>query len=410
MAPIPIKSRVLMEVARRFQRTKAARTGVAGRSRPIDYEDLLQTSGSKDGEERRLAERDLELAEQQGLVEIIRHRRTGLRQQVRVIAEKEPELFAFAGMDAPSAVRAEIQALFEKAADFAVPEIRQSEWLAFCVGMNQAAKEGRSIAPFDKTNVPEIEEMLVLLAKLLSWNGESLIRFASSLLCRNSKRLEELQARLDACLVRITNGSVRSLSQLGILPNERSIWLHGPLKILLPEGEIDLGLLHGPARLSLSDLKRGMLAMDAPRFLTVENQAMFHELCKVRSGTLLASSGSEGGFAHSAVIDFLRMLPGEMECWHFGDSDPKGFEIMADLRERSGRTIHSLQMIYRPDIKSPALTKEDLATIDRLSLSAFLISEEKLQLEVMRNAGDRGNFEQESLGPPSCFWPPYPLH
>ena len=407
MAPPVTTSRVLAEVARRFQRTKAARTGVVGRSRLIDYEDLLHSSGCKDGEERRLAEHDLELAEQQGLLEIIRHRRTGLCQQVRVIAEKEPELFSLVGLAAPSAIRAEIRALIENAKGFCVPESRRAQWLAFCDGIMEDVTSGRSIAPFDKDNLGEIEEMLGLLAKLLSWKGESLIRFASSLLCRNSKRLEELQARLETCLSRITHETIKSLADLSILPNERSVWIHGPLKIILPDGEIDLALLLGPTRLSLSDVNRGKLATQAPRFMTVENQAMFHELCKLRSGVVLASSGSEGGFAHSAVIGVLRQLPRELECRHFGDSDPKGFEILADLRERSGRVIHSFQMRYRPDSASPPLTQEDLGTINRLLLSAFLTFDEKQELEKMLQERRKGQFEQESLGTPATNWPFY---
>jgi len=238
MASPVTTSRVLAEVVRRFQRTKAARTGVPGRSRLMDYEDLLHNSGCKDGEERRLAEHDLEVAEQQGLLEILRHRRTGLHQQVRVIAEKEPELFALVGLAAPSLVRSEIRALFESARGFPVAESRSAEWIAFCENMMDDVISGRSIAPFDRDNLREIEEMLGLLAKLLSWKSESLIRFASSFLCRNSKRLEELQGRLETCLARITRGTITSLADLGILPNERSIWVHGPLKIILADAKL----------------------------------------------------------------------------------------------------------------------------------------------------------------------------
>ena len=122
---------------------------------------------------------------------------------------------------------------------------------------------------------------------------------------------------------------------------------------------------------------------------------------------VLASSGSEGGFAHSAVIGLLGRLPRDLECWHFGDSDPKGFEILADLRERSGRAIHSFHMSYRPDTASSAVTKEEVVTINRLLLSAFLTLEEKHELEKMLNAGRKGQYEQESLGSPASKWPFY---
>jgi hypothetical protein len=373
----------------------------------MDYEDLLESSGCKDGDERRLAERDLEAAEQRGLLQIVRHRRTALCQQVRVVPEKEQELFALVGLAAPSVVRAELRMLIENAKGLSVPENRRTQWASYFERLIEDVAAGRSIAPFDRGNIPEIREMLHLLAALLSWKGESLTRFASSLLCGNSKRLEELQPRLEASLSGITDEAITSFVDLGILPNERSIWLHGPLKLILPDGEVNLGLLRGPTRLSLSDLICAKVVTEAQRFLTVENQAMFHELCKLRSGAILASSGSEGGFAHSAIIHFLGQVPSEIECWHFGDSDAKGFEILANLRERSGRRIGPLHMGYRPDPTSARLTKDDLNSINRMCASKFLIDSEKEELKSMRKCGKKGLFEQESLGRPFHSWPFY---
>lgn len=126
------------------------------------------------------------------------------------------------------------------------------------------------------------------------------------------------------------------------------------------------------------------------------------------SDTILTSSGSEGGFANSAVVTFLLTLPANVELWHFGDSDPKGFDILRDLRERSGREIRSLHMRFRPSGKprSP-LDGEDLKTIHRLLASEFITAGERAELEKIREADDKGDFEQESLGRPAVDWPFY---
>jgi hypothetical protein len=60
-------------------------------------------------------------------------------------------------------------------------------------------------------------------------------------------------------------------------------------------------------------------------------------------------------------------LPAALECHHFGDSDEAGFEILRDLRDRSGRDLQPLHM-------------------------------------------ERGRVpaEQESLGAPRAKWPFYP--
>ena len=98
----------------------------------------------------------------------------------------------------------------------------------------------------------------------------------------------------------------------------------------------------------------------------------------------------------------------DVELWHFGDSDPKGFDILRDLRERSGRKIRSLHMQFRPcgGIRSP-LDAEDRRTINRLLASEFIIAGEKTQLDKMKDAGHKGDFEQESLGRPAFEWPFY---
>jgi len=167
-------------------------------------------------------------------------------------------------------------------------------------------------------------------------------------------------------------------------------------------------LLKTAIRVGAEDIRRATIETPAIRCVTVENAAMLHELAKLSSGTLLASSGSEGGFANSAVITFLKALPSKVELWHFGDSDPKGFDILRDLRERSGRDIHSLHMGFRPSFESPTpLVSEDMKTIARLLASDFLTAEEKVHIEKMKQAGHRGDFEQESLGKPSADWPYY---
>lgn len=246
-----------------------------------------------------------------------------------------------------------------------------------------------------------------MLPRLLAWEGESLMRFASTVLCDNSKRLEQLQARLETCLDIITKGESPSLAALGITGNERSLLLHGPLQLRIGEEVLDIECLGGPVRISLGDICRANLTTKAVRCLTVENAAMLHELAKLREGILLAGSGSEGGFAHSATIAFLKKLPLEIECWHFGDSDPAGFDILRDLRERTGRTIRSLHMRFRDHPGGVLLSSAERAVAERLIVSPVLWDAEKEALRQMLAAGRKGRYEQEALGTPQRGWPFY---
>lgn len=401
MTPSPAPPAVLRALADGYARTRAARTGSGRRDYFIDYEDLLTAASSATGEARVCAERDLIRAENDGLLKIDRHRRTRLPLKVRFFITQEKKLFARIGQTPPGARRGELAELFDQAKNFHAPEIWKDGWRTFCHQMAEAAHTGQALAPFARDRLDETTEILQLLPRLLSWEGESLTRFASTLLCGDSKRLEQLQTKLETCLARITGEQITRFPQIGITPNERAITLHGPVEFLFPEGVLNAALLRNPFRLDRRDLDRAEIRTGAVKCLTVENAAMLQELAKVNAGILLAGSGSEGGFAHSALVTFLSKLPATVELHHFGDSDPAGFDILRDLRRRTGRTIHSAWMRYRPAPNAPTLTRQDQNTLERLINDDTLAESEKAELRKITEAGNKGRFEQESLGPPA---------
>lgn len=46
----------------------------------------------------------------------------------------------------------------------------------------------------------------------------------------------------------------------------------------------------------------------------------------------------------SGTVALLKRLPPNIDCWHFGDSDDAGFEILRVLQGKSGRNFRSLHM------------------------------------------------------------------
>jgi hypothetical protein len=402
-------TRVAQFLAERHRKSKAGRTGTAARDVIVIFKDLLETIDCRHGSERAAAIRELEHLENLGLIELERHRRDpSAILQVRLTLEQGEALFAHLGLSGPQEERESLARQFREASTLPVPGHLTPGWKSFCESLAEAALEGGSVQPFDRANPDQTREILTALPAILAWQGESDLRFASSILFGDSKRLKALRPRLESCLQRISNEAAHTLADFGILEHDRSLLLHGPLALGFGAEELDLNLLESPVRLSATDLLRATFHTTATRCLTVENAAMLHELAKRRSGVLLASSGSEGGFANSAVISFLQALPSHVELWHFGDSDPKGFEILADLRRRTGRSIRSLHMQFRPaSPPAPPLTAADTTTIARLLAADFLSSEEKQQLEQMRSTGTKGCFEQEAFGHPGAHWPFY---
>jgi len=350
------RSPVLEALARRYERSKAGRTGEAGRDITMDAEELLRDAGAVEGESRALAEQQLREAERMRLLEIVplhKRDRSSLH-RIRFSPANEEKLYETVGWQTPKTNREALAGQFAAAAVDLVPERWRKHWTNWCESLRQSAIIGGPVEPFDRNPTAENAELLTLLPKLLAWEGESLVRFASCVLCGDSKVLESLAARdkdgefrdklrgkLGRLLAGITDGQIRTLDDLEILPNPRFALAHGPLQLLLSGHWLDLGLLTGAFRLAASDIDRAeRIATSARRCLTVENEATFHELAKLESGELLIQTSYPG----SGTLKLLRRLPDEMEFWHFGDSDEAGFDILRVLREKSGRDFQPLHM------------------------------------------------------------------
>ncbi len=349
-------SPVLEALARRYERCLAGRTGEATRDVLLDVEELLRDAGADEGDPRAVAEQQLREGEQAGIfrLEPLHKRDRASLHQVRFSPASEFRLYDRLGRPSPRAVRGALSEQFAIASAMPVPERWRGCWIAWCETMRAAAMAGRSVEPFDRRPSPENEKLLALLPRLLAWEGESLLRFASCVLCGDSKTLESLSApdrdgefrdkprgKLGRLLEDITGGRLRALDDLGILPNPRFALVHGPIKLLF-EGEwLDFGRLKGAFRLAEADIVRAeSVATTACRCLTVENETSFHELAKLQSGTLLVQTS----FLGSGTASLLRRLPAGMEYWHFGDSDEAGFEILEGLRATSGRDFQALHM------------------------------------------------------------------
>lgn len=148
------------------------------------------------------------------------------------------------------------------------------------------------------------------------------------------------------------------------------------------------------------------ITSSALRCITVENETSFHELAKLQSGELLVQTSYPG----TATRELLRRLAGVQEFWHFGDSDPNGFDILRVLREQTKRTFRPLHMRFRAIPKAQALTPEQRKLIQTLLDSPDLHPVEMAELAKMLSANSLGRFEQESLLKPTLnHWPYYPL-
>jgi hypothetical protein len=349
-------SPVLEAIARQYERSQAGRTGEAIRDVLLSLAELLAEAGCSEGEKRALAEQQLAEAQTVGILSLVPvHKRDRSHiHQVRFSPTNESALYARLGRPSPTELRAAVADQFGTAASADIPPRWREHWKTWCERMRQAALAGSSIAPFDREPTACNTELIALLPKLLAWEGESLVRFASCVLCGDSKQLEQLAAverdgefsgqlrgKLGRLLADITGNTIRTLDEIGIIPNPCSALVHGPLKLYLAGAWLDLSLLRGPFRLSQSDIERAeTIETTSTRCVTIENETTFHELAKLQSGDLLVCTSFPG----SGTVALLKRLPPNIDCWHFGDSDEAGFEILRVLRGKSGRNFQALHM------------------------------------------------------------------
>lgn len=376
-----------------YRQASAGRSGMV-KDYIVDWERFLRSSGFDDGDDRETAEQELLAAERAsgGMLVIDRHPRTGAKQVIRLKRDGgEAWLFGALGLLSPAEEREALGGFFEGAAVIPVP--KGEAWREWFEWLAARARDGSSVAPFRRDDPAGNQTLLEALAGVLNWRGESLVRYASAVICRDSKALENLRSRLLAALREITGREEVSLEDFGISDKPRSAMVHGPLVLELPEGPIDFGVLAGPVSVSAIDLAAAKSVECRARLcLTVENESVFLELAKRRTGLLLVQTSFPG----AATRLLFERLPAELECRHFGDSDPAGFDVLRDLREKTGREFQPVMMRFRPMAGAAVLTEEERRVIGRL-LDSKTVADVHGDLQAMLEAGTKGDFEQEGV-------------
>ncbi len=386
-------SSVLHVLAESYAASAAGRAGGV-RDYLIDHEELLRLAGARDGDARELAIAGLARAEREsaGLLVIERHVKSGIPGNVRLAKEGgEAWLFRRLGLPSPEAARIALAEFFIAASERLVPDSYMEQWREWLSGLADAARSGGGIDPFRRGDDSGNLDLMDALAGVLNWRGDSLLPYASAVICGDSKRLKSLEGRLRRAIPSITGDEV-GLERFGIFEKPREVWFHGPLECVFRDGtRCDFSRMPGAVGFSEVNLDVvESVRVAAPLCLTVENEAVFLELVKRNPGVFLIRAG----FAGSAVMKLLAMLPRDTRIMHFGDTDAAGFDILRDLRERGGRAFAPLLMEPDSTPGTPALNAREIQTLDRLINSPSMLDIRE-RLIRYRDAGVKGRFEQE---------------
>jgi hypothetical protein len=383
---------ILQSIASIYRKSSSGRSGSL-RDYTIDYEKFLRTANIADGDEREIAERELHEAElkSNGLLSVDRHPRSGMPERLRLRVGGEVWLYQQIGQAAPTAERSELAKAFREMAERAVPDQWQQTWTGWFSQLSQAAFNGGSVQPFRWDDSAGNKVLVNALIGILNWQGPSLIRYASTAICGDSKQLQKLEPRLRPALQAITGSD--ALEDFGILRKPRFVTFHGALAIRTADRSTDFSMFAGPVALSETNFPEDcQITTLATLCLTVENEDTFHELAATNPGVLLILTS----YAGSAVRRLLNLLPDDLRFLHFGDGDPAGSDILRDLRQKSGRDIQPLLIPGQASQKRRPLRQTELSTIKRLldsDLPASLLAD----MEMLLDNGVPVDFEQEGV-------------
>lgn len=369
------------------------------------WETLLTSANLHSAEDRKIALREAEAEEARGHLRL--HRLRGRRHivtKIEVPLPAEGWLVRSFGRRPPVECHSESLEAVARAEERTHPRFPRL-WRQWCQTLHATFTAGKSQRPLDWRSPEMVQNLLDIVFRLtsLEYREGALVREISIEIGLSSKDLERRRRSIEASL-RQMFGRPMPLQSLGIVLSDSRADLGGVLTIHYPGGETQvLDQLKEIYTLSLGDLERASHATTpAARLLTVENsKTTLRRLVSVNvdSSTLLAACS----FPTKALIRLLELLPEDMPVYHFGDTDPAGYHILAKLREATGHTVHAFLMKHRSG--DAPLTEYDLGLLPRL-LDDPNLSDVNAEIAAISTSGRKGDYEQETLGTPDLDrWP-----
>lgn len=373
------------------------------------WEDLLDDAGIRHAAEREQAAREAEDWEKQGMLCLHRHRhRRYLIEAISIPLESEERWCELIGVRLGVQLAEEWHPLVNLWSERG-HEVFAQEWNALCEILQKNLREAKAVAGLSWDQPSELDELLGALHWLTSRDVtvEILVRQASVELGQESKWLESQRARVEKLLA-LMMGEPSTWEQWGVMPEDYLLELSGPLRLHFADGgEVDVDPLQAVVAISSTDIRRAVrISSTASRVLTVENRkTTFRQLAganRDRTTLLIASS-----YPTRALSELMEKLSPSLVWHHFGDTDPAGWHILATMRRKSRREVKPFLMKWRACANSMPLSKRDQILLEKMTNDSVM-EDVHVDLRSILSSGEKGDYEQESLGPPDlCEWPFY---
>ena len=280
-------------------------------------------------------------------------------------------------------------------------------WTEWCRYIKETFRSGKNLRPLYWRAPDNVRCMLVLIHRLtsLEWREGALIREVSIEIGLNSKGLERQRRGVEACLKQMF-GRPMSLQSLGIVLTDSRADISGILTLHYDDGRVQvIEELKAVYSISLDDLMRATHATTpAKRLLTIENSktTLRRIATSNNDGSSLLAACS---FPTTALLRLIELLPSSVQVFHFGDTDPAGFDILSKLRQGARRRVLPFLMERRNIALKRELGEYDQAVLPRL-LGDPMLRDVVEHIRAISESACKGDFEQETIGLPDLgSWP-----
>ena len=226
------------------------------------------------------------------------------------------------------------------------------------------------------SNETDFEDLIRAVDFIQKNEEEILIRRASLVLFKDSKRLESISSTIESLMRKYGDydGCEDVLAECNVVKTPTQVLVKGNASINLNGQIIDLSKVKGDIGLSTKSL-RDVVSINVfgNCVITVENLTSFYTYGNRDDFVIYL-----GGFHNSVKRDFINKVFAEnasKSYMHFGDIDAGGFYILKHLRNKTG--IHFFPM--NMNVQTLEQYKSSLKTLtaeDRNRLEHFLDDEE----------------------------------
>lgn len=344
-------------------------------------------------QERIKIDQSLQILEEMGLIYLKRNRENDI-EEVHLVLEMLDNSYEFLGRKHPR--KKEEQAiLFLESLPLTSPLS-----INFRNDLIARLENFESVATyFSLEDLQQIADIFLVLEKMQELQEETAERLFSQRLFQNTKRFQEIRAKIVTIIKRYDNEMNDSaadevLSYFNVVKNPGFVYLKGTAALSIHQQTIDLALLNSEFSLSTKNIQHVVFdELDVKRVVTVENLTTFFEVNL--ENTLIIYLGGYHNRLRRSLLKIVERANPTAAFYHFGDIDAGGIYILEHLRKKTGIPFTPIKMDVETLVEyqkyGQSLTKTDRQRLEKMKeiagmqdvIEYMLIHDCKLEQEII---------------------------